>query len=93
MIKWALPNAITVETMQQSTSPSEEMNNLRKAIDIGYIPIAHTKQLHSYKKLLSKLSVEEGLIMRGERIVVPPEMCSKVVKVAHESHLGAVKTK
>ena len=93
LIKWALPNAITVETMQQSTSASEEMNNLRKAIDIGYIPIAHTKQLHSYKKLLSELSVEEGLIMRGERIVVPPEIRSKVVKVAHESHLGAVKTK
>ena len=79
--------------MQQSTSASEEMNSLRKAIDIGYVPIAHTKQLHSYKKLLSELSVEEGLIMRGERIVVPPEIRTKVVKVAHESHLGAFKTK
>ena len=79
--------------MQRSTSASEEMNSLRKAIDIGYIPIAHTKQLHSYKNLLSELSVEEGLIMRGERMVVPPEICSKVVKVAHESHLGVIKTK
>ena len=39
LIKWALPNAIPVETMQQSTSASGEVHNLRKAIDIGYIPM------------------------------------------------------
>ncbi len=84
---------VQTEIMQHNISASEEINNLRKAIDMGYTPKAHTKQLHSCKKLLSELSIEEGLIMRGERIIVFPEIRSEIVKVAHESHLDAVKTK
>ncbi|XP_041361078.1 uncharacterized protein K02A2.6-like [Gigantopelta aegis] len=40
-----------------------------------------------------ELSVHDGIIFRGERVIVPDELCAHVVNLAHESHQGIVRTK
>ena len=39
------------------------------------------------------LSIEDGCLLRGSRVVVPPKLCSRVVDELHEGHPGIAKMK
>ena len=41
----------------------------------------------------NELSEAEGLILKGERILVPSKMRNRILKNLHEGHLGIEKTK
>ena len=43
--------------------------------------------------MFPELAVVDGLVLRGDRIVVPNTLQNKIVKIAHEGHLGITKTK
>ena len=92
LIRMDLPTAITVEELKQATKVSQEMLELEAAINRGYIE-KHQDNLQPYKKMLEEITVMGGVIMRGERIVVPMSLRKKVVTVAHEAHPGMVRTK
>ena len=50
------------------------------------------EEMSIYGKLSSELSVtENGILLRGHRIVIPVTMRHKVVQIAHEGHQGWVK--
>ena len=49
--------------------------------------------LKPYFKYRHELSIEKGMVFRGERIVVPSSLRTRVIAVAHESHPGIVRTK
>ena len=50
--------------------------------------------MKDYKHVKDELSVSShGLILRGNRIVVPHSLRQRAVDIAHESHLGIQKTK
>ena len=40
-----------------------------------------------------ELTVADGLIFRGERIVVPTELRRRLLSLSHEGHQGMVRTK
>ena len=51
-------------------------------------------ELRSYWNVKEELSVSEnGILLRGNRIVIPKTLRSQVVKLAHIGHQGVVKTK
>jgi hypothetical protein len=43
--------------------------------------------------VMSALSVIDGVLLRGERLVVPKKLQEKVVEIAHEGYQGITKTK
>ena len=47
----------------------------------------------AYANVISELSVINGLLLRGERLVMPEKLQKKVVDAAHEGHQGITKTK
>ena len=48
----------------------------------------------TYKHVFDQLSVSsEGFILRGDRLLVPASLQSQMVDLAHEGHLGIIKTK
>lgn len=49
--------------------------------------------LKPYFKCRDELSIEDGVVYRGERIVVPCSLRTRVIAFAHESHPGIVRTK
>ena len=49
--------------------------------------------LKYYHTFRNELSVRNDLIMRGERILVPASLHSKLIQLAHKSHQGIVRTK
>ena len=51
------------------------------------------KKINKFKFVKEELSVADGLVLRGGRVVIPKILQRKVVKLAHGSHQGIVKTK
>ena len=93
IIRDALPDACTLEEMQRAHADSEQMRQLKQAVEEGRISKGQEKILQPYKKMLTEITDVEGILVRGDRIIVPDEMRRRVVQIAHEGHLGVVKTK
>ena len=49
--------------------------------------------LKPYKHLKEELTIVDGLVLRGDRLVVPEKLQQTVVDIAHSSHHGIGKTK
>ncbi|XP_064486026.1 uncharacterized protein K02A2.6-like [Ornithodoros turicata] len=52
-----------------------------------------SQNLSAFGQVKDELSEVDGLLLRQDRIVVPPSLRPKVIALAHESHLGIVRTK
>ena len=50
------------------------------------------KALRPYWMMRASLSVEDGLILKGEALVIPPKHRERVLKNLHKSHQGITKT-
>jgi hypothetical protein len=90
----AVPDAMSIEQVIQATQSDAEMQRLSQAIwkcRDGYkLPC----ELAQYKRVFDELCVSpDGLVMRGDRIVIPQGMREHVVALAHVGHQGVVKTK
>ena len=51
------------------------------------------KELQSYWTFREELTIEDGLILKGTRIVIPSKKHEAVLKLIHEGHLGLNKCK
>ena len=47
----------------------------------------------SFLKVWSELSINDGLLLRQDRLVIPEILQMRIIKAAHEGHLGIVNTK
>jgi transposase InsO family protein len=56
--------------------------------DIQSVP----KPLHSYWRYKDSMSVEDGLILKGEALVIPQGQRERTLKSLHKSHQGVTKT-
>jgi len=50
-----------------------------------------SKELIPYYLVRSELSIEDGLLLRGHRIVIPPQMQPEILDKLHHGHLGITK--
>ena len=73
------------------TAKDKVYSKLRKAIQNGTVKA--DEELKEFHSIASELSVAEGLILKGSKIVIPPKMQKRVIKIVHEGHQGLVKTK
>ena len=49
--------------------------------------------LQQYWTFREEIIVEDGLILKGTRIVIPAKKCEAIIKLIHEGHLGLKKCK
>ena len=49
--------------------------------------------LKSYWTFREELMIEDGIILKGTRIIIPAKKCEAVLKLFHEGHLGLNKCK
>ena len=84
--------AITVENIEAETRDDSTLQEVITVIG-NQKWYATNEQLEPYKRVRGELSVVNGLVLRGDRIVIPQKLQHAVVKSAHSSHQGIVKTK
>lgn len=72
-----------------------ELSSLQNTIQRGW-PLKRRKApaaVQPYWDSRSQLAICDGVIYKGLRIVVPPTMRQRMLKLIHQSHLGMVKNK
>ena len=78
-----------------STQADDELALLKHIIMQGWP--SSVKQippvLQPYLMFREELTVEDGLILKGTRIVIPDRDCEAILKLIHEGHLGLNKCK
>jgi len=88
--------AVTPTRYQQFQSETaKELNELHLIVTKGW-PDTKEEVPHSIREFWTvrdELSVYDGVVYKGMKIVVPPSMRSAMLKQIHESRLGIVKCK
>ena len=82
-----------IELIHEESSKDPTLNLLRHYIHMGW-PIDHRMlrhKLHTFWDYREDLSMENGLITKGTRLVIPSTLRRKVLEQIHEGHLGIEK--
>jgi hypothetical protein len=87
-------NGLTIQDIKDSTVQDPVLKEVMRLIASGG---EWKKSLGDvfwpYKLVREELSVSSGLVLRGDRIIIPSKLQKKVVQIAHATHQGIVKTK
>ena len=81
--------AVSMQKIIKRTNDDPVLNTLKKSILNGYIPKSK-KELKPFQKIFQELTIsDEGLILKGEKIVLPEKLHDTALKKAHQgSHPG-----
>ena len=88
----AVPPSVTLQEVKDSIAADETLQSLARVItnqrwhEVG-------KDVSQYQQIKQELSISNGVILRGTRIIVPAKLQSRMVMLAHNGHQGIVKTK
>ena len=91
LIGWMVPNAVTLDKIRECNSRCPQVQELMIALKQGYVNKSQLK-LQPFKKILEEMSVENGIVLRGEKVVIPEELQKEIIQIAHETHVGRLKT-
>ena len=93
VVRHDLPDTVTYSELLKATENDTSMTKLKIAIKRGYVLPGDKELLKEYLQVFKELSSGKGLILRGDRLVIPKSLTNKIVALAHEGHQGEVKTK
>ena len=90
-----MPVALTLDMLKDAVGKDQNYQHLIDCVKAGHKPDT-SSPLHQYRTVWSELSVLDGLVMRGDRIVIPQadlgdevgNLRQWVVELAHEGHVG-----
>ena len=85
-------HAITLEEVKREREKDELLQKVIHAVKSNGT-LKKDLDIDAYANVISELSVINGLLLRGERWVMPEKLQKKVVDAAHEGHQGITKTK
>ncbi|XP_033114046.1 uncharacterized protein K02A2.6-like [Anneissia japonica] len=84
---------MTHSEVSKETQSDPAMQKLKLAIMEGNANCWKDSDIADFKAIKHELSVEDNVILRDTRIVLPTSLRSRAVDLAHKSHQGIVKTK
>ena len=87
-------NSVTRQELEIATAQDEYLQEVIKCIasQSWHSLEKNEKQYEAFKRIREELSVSDGLVLRGDRVVIPEILQGRVVAIAHASHQGIVKT-
>nr|XP_054917172.1 uncharacterized protein K02A2.6-like [Dermacentor andersoni]XP_054921513.1 uncharacterized protein K02A2.6-like isoform X1 [Dermacentor andersoni] len=87
-------SVVDKETVQLATSTDETLQKVSKCLAEGWpSKKAIDNALIAYFHVNEELSFVDGLLMRGDRVVIPSVLIPTFLQLAHENHQGIVRTK
>jgi hypothetical protein len=89
IVEELVPSAIPLTALQKETKLDTELQQLKDDI---LTRKQCRRDLKSFRGIFHELTYINGLILRGEKIVVPKQLQNDVIGLAHECHLGTDKT-
>ncbi|KAL3974523.1 interleukin 1 receptor-like 1 [Sarotherodon galilaeus] len=71
-----------------ANSPDPELSQVKQWLLQGWPATVEQDHLKPYAKRQQELSVQDGCILWGSRVIVPPPGRSQIIEVLHEAHSG-----
>lgn len=94
LVSASVPHAMSLSQVQEATKDDTKLQSLIPHIMQGTISKAkRDPSLSDFKFVFSELSYCNGIVMRGNQIVIPDSLQNRVLDICHEGHLGIVKCK
>ena len=87
----AVPKAMTLDQIEKATLTDPVLQRVHACISSGTWP--KQSDLKPFLQVSDELSAQDGIILRGTRIVMPGELQKATLNLAHQGHQGIVKTK
>ena len=92
VVTCSTPKAVTRDKVKDATEEDPALQALKKYNNQGWIETNDTRT-HEFRQVFHELTIVDGIVLRGDRIVVPAKLRHKMVEIAHEGHQGQVRTK
>ncbi|CAF0717686.1 unnamed protein product [Brachionus calyciflorus] len=90
----SMPKSITREQVVNETEKDVLLQLVKNSLSKSFIKSEDRTKLGVFYKLLGEIMVtNDGILLRDRRIILPSALQRLTVKIAHEAHLGIVKTK
>ena len=85
----------SLQQIRITTQEDDELALLKHTITQGWPSTIKEvpSVLQSYWTFREELTIEDGIILKGTRIVIPAKKCEALLKLIHEGHLGLNKCK
>ena len=82
-----------LQQIRQATQDDDTMALLKHTITYGWPQTVQElpKELQAYWTFREEMTIEDGLILKATRIVIPPTMRELTLQQLHEGHLGFTK--
>ena len=85
---------VSATHIRQQTQHDSTLSKVRSFVQHGWPDeLPNTSDMQPYHRRRHDLSIEDGCLLRGSRVVVPPKLRSRVVDELHEGHPGIAKMK
>ena len=87
-----IPFPITSRDIARKTKSNKILSVVYDCILKG-IELPKGPEFDKFRKVQGQLNIDQGCILKGNRVVIPPEYEKDVLTSLHESHLGINRTK
>ena len=92
------PNNARSDSLNQfhvATQEDDELVLLKHTITNGWLNTIKevANELQAYWTFLEELTIKDGLVLKGTRIVIPKNKHNQILKMIHKGHLGLQKCK
>ena len=92
-----VPKAVTSSEIESATAKDPMLQAVISPIKSGCWhkapPDVSLSELSRYEQVKEQLTCTDTVLLKSDRLVVPATLQERIVDIAHEGHLGIVKTK
>jgi hypothetical protein len=85
-----------LEDIRRTTESDNDLRQVKHCIQNewpSYKEFTANRTLQTFWKIKDFLTVVDGLILKGEKIVIPRELQPEILRKLHTGHMGREKTK
>ena len=80
---------MTQDEVRSETQRDPQLQKVRQAVQT----VQWRGDISDFTRFKDEISVHDGLVLRGHRLILPQSLQNQAIDIAHQSHQGIVKTK
>ena len=83
---------VNADMIRQATQRDPVLTRVMENTKQGW-PTVSEKELEPFQRKKDELTIQDGCLMWGSQVVIPPKHQAQLLAELHEGHLGIVKMK
>lgn len=84
LVDHSIPDAVVLDDVIEATKDDAVLQELMNALETDTWP----ESVRGYKQFKTELHTAAGIVMRGDRLVIPEPLRAQIIACAHDGHPG-----